>query len=142
MFLFLLRLCFGAWLLYVGVYKWVAYGPSGFSGAIAGQFTETWVPGALTVLLAWVIIIAEPVLGLWLLIGKHVKLAWLATSLLMFQLMIGQTILGEHAGVINNWHYLIAALFAAAYSPSCCATSCKDSSGDACSTEQKTGCCG
>src|SRR3972149_682214 len=52
-FLFGVRLFFGAWLLYVGLSKWILMGPGTFVGYITGQFDKTWSPHALNVFLAW-----------------------------------------------------------------------------------------
>jgi len=113
-FLFGLRLSFGFWILYVGLGKWLA-GPAGFIGYIVNQFNETWVPELLSSGLGWIIIIAEPLVGLWLLAGVKQRLAWVAASKLMFLLMFGKTILGDYATVANNWQYLVIAIAAAAW---------------------------
>jgi hypothetical protein len=58
-----MRVFFGVWLLYVGIVKWTMMGPSGFVGYITAVFDKTWSPHLLNFLLAWLIIVAEPVLG-------------------------------------------------------------------------------
>ena len=115
--LFLLgaRVCFGIWILYLGIGKWVN-GPAGFVGYIESGFGSTWIPGILLTIMAWLILIAEPLFGLWLLSGKRQRLAWLCTALLMFILTMGQTVLGEYGVVANNWQYLILALVCASWS--------------------------
>ncbi len=114
-FLFGMRFFFGLWLLYVGFSKWVFIGSGPFVGMIAGEFDKTWSPHALNVLLAWLIIIAEPVLGLLILSGKKARQAWTLTALLMFLLTIGQTILMK-PDVIANWQFLVLTLACAALS--------------------------
>ncbi len=114
-FLFGMRIFFGSWLLYAGVAKWVMMGPGVFSGYIASQFDKTWSPHALNVLLAWLIIISEPVLAVFILSGKKERVAWTLTSLLMFLLTIGQTILMKPE-VIANWQYLVLTFVCAALS--------------------------
>lgn len=114
-FLFGVRFFFGLWLLYVGLTKWIFMGPSGFVGYIITDFDKTWSPHVLNVLLAWLIIIAEPVLAVLILSGKKARMAWMLTSLLMFLLVIGQTILMKPT-VIDNWHFLVLTLFCAALS--------------------------
>ena len=109
------RLAFGIWLLYVGRTKWFAFGPENFVAMINTEFDKTWSPHALNTLLAWLIIIAEPVLGLLLLSGKCPRNVWTLTALLMFMLVIGQTILMK-PDVINNWQYFLLALACAAWS--------------------------
>ena len=114
-FLFGMRIFFGLWLLYAGMMKWVLMGPTVFVGFIAGQFDKTWSPHALNVLLAWFIIIVEPVLAVFILSGKKERIAWTLTSLLMFLLTIGQTILMK-PDVIANWQFLVLTMACAALS--------------------------
>jgi uncharacterized membrane protein YphA (DoxX/SURF4 family) len=114
-FLFGARIYFGLWILYAGVVKWIQFGASGFVGFIAESFDKTWSPHALNVVLAWIILIAEPVSGIWLLTGRCQRRAWSLTSLLMFMLMFGQTLLMKPE-VTDNWHYVVFALVCAALS--------------------------
>lgn len=114
-FLFCTRIFFGLWLLYVGLIKWIAFGPENFVGAITTDFDKTWSPHLLNVALAWLIIIAEPVLALFILSGKKARAAWFLTSLLMFLLVMGQTILMK-PDVIANWQYLVLTIVCAALS--------------------------
>lgn len=110
-----MRLFFGLWLLYVGLFKWVGMGPDVFVGYITAEFDKTWSPHLLNVLLAWLIMIAEPVLAVLMLAGKRARLVWTLTSLLMFLLTFGQTILMKPE-VIANWQYLVLTLACAALS--------------------------
>lgn len=114
-FLFGMRFFFGLWLLYVGFTKWIFMGSDAFVGMIAGEFDKTWSPHALNVLLAWLIIVAEPVLALLILSGKKARVAWTLTALLMFLLTLGQTILMK-PDVIANWQFLVLTLVCAALS--------------------------
>ncbi len=108
-----IRLFFGLWLLYVGLMKWIIIGPEAFVGLITSEFDKTWSPHILNVLLAWLILIAEPVLSVLILSGKKARIVWTLTSLFMFMLTIGQTILMK-PDVIANWQYLVLALVCAA----------------------------
>jgi uncharacterized membrane protein YphA (DoxX/SURF4 family) len=108
-----MRLFFGAWLLYVGLYKWVAMGPEVFVGYITAEFDKTWSPHLLNVLLAWLILVAEPVLAALILSGRKARLGWTLTALLMFMLTLGQTILLKPE-VFANWQYLVLTLACAA----------------------------
>ena len=110
-----MRIFFGLWLLYVGFMKWVFMKPATFVGYITTDFDKTWSPHILNVLLAWLILIAEPVLALFILSGKKPRLAWTLTSLLMFLLTFGQTLLMK-PDVIANWQYLVLTLACAALS--------------------------
>jgi hypothetical protein len=101
-FLFGVRLFFGSWLLYAGLSKWIFMGPGMFVGYIAAQFDKTWSPHILNVSLAWLIMVAEPVLAVLILSG-------------MFLLTMGQTILMK-PDVIANWQYLVLVLLCAALS--------------------------
>jgi len=114
-FLFGVRLFFGLWLLYAGLSKWIFMGPDTFVGYIAAHFDKTWSPHVLNVFLAWLILIAEPVLALLILSGKKARTVWTLTSLFMFLLTIGQTILMK-PDVIANWQYLVLVLVCAALS--------------------------
>lgn len=114
-FLFSVRMFFGIWLLYAGMFKWLAIGSTGFVGYIASDFDKTWSPHMLNVVLAWLIMISEPLLAAWLLIGKQQRLAWALTSLLMFMLVLGQSILMKPE-VIANWQYLVLTIVCAALS--------------------------
>lgn len=110
-----IRFFFGLWLLYVGIAKWIFIGPDTFVGYITTDFDKTWSPHNLNVVLAWLIIIAEPVLALLILSGKKAREVWMLTSLLMFLLTFGQTILMK-PDVIANWQYLVLTLVCAALS--------------------------
>ena len=114
-FLFGMRFFFGLWLLYVGLTKWIVMGPGTFVGFIASQFDKTWSPHALNVLLGWLILIAEPVLAVAILSGQQARLVWSLTTLFMFLLTIGQTILMK-PDVIANWQYTVLTLVCAALS--------------------------
>ena len=115
-FLFGIRFFFGLWLLYAGLSKWIFLGPGTFVGFIAGQFDKTWSPHMLNVSLAWLIMVAEPVLAMLILSGRKAREVWTLTSLFMFLLTIGQTILMK-PDVIANWQFLVLALACAALSP-------------------------
>lgn len=110
-----MRLFFGVWLLYVGMVKWILFGPENFVGFITAAFNATWSPPILNSALAWIIIIAEPLAALWILSGKKPRTAWMSTAMLMFLLLFGQTILQKET-VTDNWHYVIIALVCAALS--------------------------
>ena len=114
-FLFGIRLFFGAWLLYVGLSKWVIMGPGVFVGYITAQFDKTWSPHMLNVSLAWLILVAEPVLAILILSGRKAREVWMLATLLMFLLTIGQTILMK-PDVIANWQFLVLVLLCAALS--------------------------
>ena len=114
-FLFGIRIFFGLWLLYAGLVKWICIGPSTFVGYITAEFDKTWSPHVLNLLLAWLIIIAEPVLAILILSGKKARQVWTLTALLMFLLTIGQTILMK-PDVIANWQFLVLTLLCAALS--------------------------
>jgi len=114
-FLFGIRLFFGAWLLYVGLSKWVFMGPGVFVGYITAQFDKTWSPHMLNVSLAWLILVAEPVLAILILSGRKAREVWMLATLLMFLLTIGQTILMK-PDVIANWQFLVLVLLCAALS--------------------------
>jgi uncharacterized membrane protein YphA (DoxX/SURF4 family) len=114
-FLLGVRIFFGLWLLYVGLTKWIMMGPRTFVGFIASQFDPTWSPHALNVALGWLIVIAEPVLALLILSGLRPRIVWTLAALLMFMLLIGQTILMK-PDVITNWQFLLLTLVCAALS--------------------------
>ncbi|MCM8794834.1 MAG: hypothetical protein NC819_03420 [Candidatus Omnitrophica bacterium] len=116
-FLFGMRFFFGAWLLYVGLFKWVAIGPGPFVGMITGEFDKTWSPHLLNAALAWLILAAEPLLGALILWGRKQRVVWGLTALLMFQLVLGQTLLMK-PDVIANWQYLVLTLLCASFSDS------------------------
>ena len=112
-FLFGMRFFFGLWLLYVGLAKWLQMGPGTFLGFITSEFDKTWSPHALNAFLAWVILAAEPALAAFILSGRKARLAWTLTTLFMFMLTIGQTVLMK-PDVIANWEFLVLALATAA----------------------------
>mgnify|MGYP001403041986 CR=1 FL=1 len=143
LFAFLLSLTFGVWLLYIGAAKWCPsiVGVSNFIGYVTSDFEKTWLPGFLVVLTAWVILIAEPVLGLLLIISRgRCRLTWLLTAALMFILLLGQTIKGEHATVANIWQYLVLCIIGACCAEKACLFS-KDSCCDKSSEKTSSGCC-
>ncbi len=110
----LFRLYFGIWLLYAGVTKWVMFGPEGFINYLISDFSKTWITPPLLHGTGWVIMIAEPLLGLWLLVGCAKRQAWVLTSLLLFMLTFGKTVQMDFAVVSANWNYLFFTLVALA----------------------------
>jgi len=114
-FLFGMRFFFGLWLLYGGLAKWIFIGPASFVGFITTAFDKTWSPHVLNVALAWLIMIAEPVLAALILSGRRPRSVWTLTALLMFLLTCGQTLLMT-PDVIANWQYLVLVLVCAALS--------------------------
>ena len=68
-----MRFFFGSWLLYVGLTKWIFIGPDNFVTHIASEFDKTWSPHQLNLILAWLIIVAEPLLAVLILIGKKAR---------------------------------------------------------------------
>jgi len=114
-FLFGMRFFFGVWFLYVGLTKWLLIGPEAFVGLITTDFDKTWSPHLLNVFLAWLILVAEPLLALLLLSGKSPRRVWTLTALLMFLLTLGQTILMKPE-VVGNWQFLVLTLACAALS--------------------------
>ena len=133
-FLHGMRFFFGAWLLYLGVAKWMFMGPDMFIGWITSEFDspKTWSPHAFNVALAWVILIAEPLIGAWILSGQRARCAWMSAAMLMFILAFGQTMIMKYDVVANNWQYLVLALVCASMSAP---------SSSCCEGEKKTGCC-
>lgn len=122
-FLFGARMTFGPWLFYVGLIKWIN-GPAAFIEAISSQFAAAWIPAILVTISAWIILIAEPLIGAWLVTGKFQRYAWISATKLMFLLLLGQTVLGNPQ-VIGNWQYVIFCLIAASFS--CGTSDCSDS---------------
>jgi uncharacterized membrane protein YphA (DoxX/SURF4 family) len=114
-FLLGMRFFFGLWLLYGGLAKWIFMGPGKFVGFIATAFDKTWSPHILNVVLAWLIMSAEPILAALILSGRRPRVVWTLTALLMFLLTCGQTILMK-PDVIANWQYLALVLVCAALS--------------------------
>lgn len=110
-----IRIFFGFWLLYVGLAKWFIIGPATFVGLITSEFDQTWSPHGLNSILAWVIMITEPLLALLILSGWTARLAWSLAAAFMFMLTMGQTILMKPE-VIANWQYLVLVLVVAALS--------------------------
>ena len=101
--------------MYAGLAKWLMIGPDVFVGYITAEFDKTWSPHNLNVFLSWLILVAEPVLALLILSGKQPRKVWAITSLFMFMLMFGQTLLMK-PDVIANWQYLVLTLLCAALS--------------------------
>ena len=114
-FVLAVRMTFGVWLLYAAAMKWFVMGPQTFVGFITAEFDKTWSPHLLNVALAWLIMTAELVLSLWILSGKRARLAWTLTAMLMFLLVIGQSILMK-PDVIANWEYFVLVTVCAALS--------------------------
>jgi hypothetical protein len=116
-FLFGMRFFFGIWLLYGGFYvKWIVFGSGNFVNNITGDFDKTWSPHVLNISLAWIILIAEPVLALFILSGIKPRMIWTLTALLMFMLLFGQSMLMK-SDPMSNWFYVVLTLACAALSP-------------------------
>ena len=115
LFLFSLRWSFGFWFLFIGLSKWFK-GADKFVGYITSEFSTTFLPEALVHFTGWIILILEPLLGLLLMIGFFPRATWLVTAKLLFILMLGKSILGDHQTVSNNWFYIVLALGAGSFS--------------------------
>ena len=114
-FLLGMRIFFGVWLFYVGLMKWFIIGHAAFIESITGQFDSTWSPHTLNVVLAWLIMFAEPILSLLILSGLKPRLVWTLVTLLMFMLTMGQTISMQQT-VNYNWQFTVLTLVCAALS--------------------------
>lgn len=112
-FQFAVSWSFGAWLLFVGVMKWVG-GIEGFMGYLVSSFESTFLPVWMVTMTGWVIVVLEPIVGAWLMSQVKPFLAWIAAAKLMFMLMIGKTITKDFATVSDNWIYLLLCLVMAA----------------------------
>lgn len=106
-------MAFGSWLFYLGLMKWVAGSPV-FVERLMAQFSQSWPPVILVSTLAWIILFAEPLLGLVLAFRPMARLAWSLVALLMLLLTFGQTILGNFEVVSNNFQYFAFCIFCAA----------------------------
>lgn len=115
----LFRWFFGFWIAYVGISKWLLFGPLAFQAHLSSEFASTWLPATLVSISGWIILVAEPLLGIWLLSGIAVRLAWIAGSLLMFLLTFGMTVKMD-PGVSDNWFYLVLCLVGVFFAPECC----------------------
>ena len=100
------RWSFGFWLLFTGLFKWIG-GAGNFISFIESSFSETFLPVQLITAAAWLIVVLEPICGLWLITGLKQRFAWLAAAKLIFLLIIGKTLLHDYETVANNWQYLI-----------------------------------
>ena len=116
-FLLLIRLSFGLWLLYAGLYKWLGMNVSDFVAGTVKMFTDAkaWPPEWLLIPSAWAIAIAEPVLAGLLLSGVKPRLIWTLTGALMFQLTLGLSIL-QMPSAADNWQFIVISAVAAALS--------------------------
>jgi len=56
-------------------------GPGVFVGYITAQFDKTWSPHMLNVSLAWLILVAEPVLAILILSGRKARAVWMLATL-------------------------------------------------------------
>ena len=148
----LVSLFFGGWLFYVGAVKWCPsiVGPLDFVGWIQSDFAKTWIPGFLVTLTAWIILIAEPLLGAMLIISRgKCRLTWVLTAGLMFMLLLGKTVQQDHATVANIWQFLILCVVGACFADkacmlakgSCSSTSPEKSAGSCCSGNKSDSCC-
>ena len=100
------RLTFGTWLFYVGSAKWLG-GAAKFVGFITSSFSKTWIPEPLLLLTGWGILIAEPVIGIWLVLGLTKRWAWISAAALMFWLTFGQTVIKPPRDQIGLSRYLL-----------------------------------
>jgi hypothetical protein len=110
-----MRFSFGIWLLYAGLFKWIGIGASAFVGYITLEFGKTWSPHVLNTVLAWLILVAEPILAALILSGIRRREVWTLTALLMFMFVLGQSLLMK-PDVIANWQYFVLTLGCAALS--------------------------
>ncbi len=120
-FLLLIRVAFGLWLLYAGLFKWLGMNVS--SDFVAGTVkmfadAKAWPPEWMLAPLAWAIAVAEPVLALLILSGWKPRLVWSLTAALMFQLTLGLSIL-MMPNAADNWQFIVLCAICAALSGPC-----------------------
>lgn len=101
----LMRLSLGGLLVIAALNKI----PGGISGTVnyyQSLFQSTILPGFLVTAHASVVIFAELILGLWLLSGFRLSLAWKASSLLLVSLAIGMVFAGKYDVASDNFTYV------------------------------------
>ncbi len=113
----LLRLSIGSLLLSAALIKV----PGGIAGTIAyysSLFEQSILPLFLVKAHASVIMFVEFALGIWLLSGYRLPLAWKASSLLLVSLAVGMVFAGKYDVASDNYLYVLVSclgLFLARY---------------------------
>lgn len=104
-----LRLAVGSLFLSAGLLKL----PGGVSGTVAyysGLFERSLLPALLVRSHASVILFAELALGIWLLSGYRLALAWKASAGVLISLAIGMLFAGKYDVASDNYVYVLLAL--------------------------------
>lgn len=104
-----LRLSIGSLLLSAGIAKL----PGGVSGTVAyysSLFQGSLLPAALVRVHASLILFVELGLGLWLLSGYRLVLAWKAAAALLTSLAVGMLFAGKYDVASDNYVYVTLAL--------------------------------
>jgi len=123
-------------LAYAGLYKLLVIGLPGFIGYMQTTFAKTWVPEALVSYSSYAIVAAEVLLCICLVVGVLPRIAWVLTAILMFGLLVGQTVLQDYNNVANIWQYLILCIVCASLNPCpCLKDSSEISNKECCSTK-------
>ena len=80
-------------------------------------FAQTWLPGPLVTLQAYITPFAEAILSIWLVVGWRLRLAWFITGLYTIALAFGMAVAGKHDVAANNYLYVLIAAIGLYLSP-------------------------
>jgi len=95
----------------------------GIGGTIAyyqSTFAESLLPGFLVTFHASIIMILEFIIGIWLLTGFKLRLAWVTTALTLISLAFGMIFVRQYGTVSDNYLYVLiagAGLILSSYDP-------------------------
>lgn len=102
----LLRLALGMLLFFAGLNKFLGPGPSGVSKWMAGEFSETYLPGFLVAPYAYALPFIEVAVGFLLITGLFTRATLVISGLLLLSLALGKMVLQDHATVSHILNYL------------------------------------
>jgi thiosulfate dehydrogenase (quinone) large subunit len=103
----LLRLGLGMLLFFAGLNKFLGPGPSGVSKWMAGEFSETYLPGFLVAPYAYALPFIEVAVGFLLVIGLFTRATLVVCGFLLLSLALGKMVLQDHDTVSHILNYVL-----------------------------------
>ena len=70
-------------------------------------FENTWLPGPMVTLHAYLTPFVEALLVIWLLTGFRLPAAWVVTALFLITLAFGMSVAGKHDVAAHNFNYVL-----------------------------------
>lgn len=80
-------------------------------------FKDTWLPTSMVTIHARITPFAELLIPIWLIVGYHLRIAWIFTGLFTVSLAFGMMVAGKYPIAANNYFYVLLICAGLYFSP-------------------------